>query len=119
MNGLTADGLIDNFIWATRRDPPADKGFPAPDGPTAWVGAMYVIKGAADLRQDHLWGPREPFRGPGEPGHPGRDVDHDLRPRRGSASGAAGERVAGVGRAGVAPVAAFHRVVSTDLVDGP
>jgi len=67
MNGLTADGLIANFIWATRRDPPGDNGFPAPDGPTAWVGAMYVIKGAADLRQDHLWGHESLSADPGNP----------------------------------------------------
>lgn len=48
--------LIDAWFRAAKEIQPSTNGSSAPDGPTVWVGAMYVIKGSADPRLDHLWG---------------------------------------------------------------
>jgi hypothetical protein len=48
--------LIDAWFRTAREIQPSTNGFPAPDGPTVWVGAMYVIAPGADPRNDHLWG---------------------------------------------------------------
>jgi hypothetical protein len=49
--------LIDAWFRAAKEIQPATNGESAPDGPTIWVGAMYVYKsGTTSPRNDHLWG---------------------------------------------------------------
>ena len=48
--------LIDAWFRTAQEVQPSTNGSPAPDGPTVWVGAMYVVKAGVDPRNDHLWG---------------------------------------------------------------
>ena len=48
--------VIDAWFRAAQEIPPSTNGQSTPDGPTVWVGAMYVTKPGADPRQDHIWG---------------------------------------------------------------
>jgi hypothetical protein len=48
--------LIDAWLRTGQEIQPASNGEAAPDGPTVWVGAMWVSKPGADPRLDHLWG---------------------------------------------------------------
>jgi Family of unknown function (DUF6345) len=48
--------LIDAWFRTGQEVQRSDNGAAAPDGPTVWVGAMYVVKDGADPRFDHLWG---------------------------------------------------------------
>jgi hypothetical protein len=48
--------LIDAWFRTAREIQPSTNGWPAPDGPDVWVGAMWVSKAGADPRSDHLWG---------------------------------------------------------------
>jgi hypothetical protein len=48
--------LIDAWLRTGQEIQPATNGASAPDGPTVWVGAMWVSKPGADPRFDHLWG---------------------------------------------------------------
>jgi hypothetical protein len=48
--------VIDAWLRTGQEIQPSDNGAKAPDGPTVWVGAMWVTKNGADPRFDHLWG---------------------------------------------------------------
>jgi Family of unknown function (DUF6345) len=48
--------IIDSWFRTAREIQPSTNGASPPDGPDVWVGAMYVIAGSADPRNDHLWG---------------------------------------------------------------
>lgn len=48
--------LINAWFRAAREIQPATNGFPAPDGPVVWVGAMWVGRSGADPVNDHAWG---------------------------------------------------------------
>jgi hypothetical protein len=48
--------LIDAWLRTGQEIQPATNGASAPDGPTVWVGAMWVSRPGADPRFDHLWG---------------------------------------------------------------
>jgi Family of unknown function (DUF6345) len=48
--------VIDAWFRAAQEIQPATNGASPPDGPDVWVGAMYVVAGSADPRNDHLWG---------------------------------------------------------------
>lgn len=48
--------LIDAWFRTAREIQSSTNGAKPPDGPDVWVGAMYVIAGSADPRNDHLWG---------------------------------------------------------------
>jgi hypothetical protein len=48
--------IIDSWFRTAREIQPSTNGANPPDGPDVWVGAMYVIAGSADPRNDHLWG---------------------------------------------------------------
>ena len=48
--------LIDAWFRTAQEVQPSTNGAGAPDGPTVWVGAMYVVKAGVDPRNDHLWG---------------------------------------------------------------
>jgi hypothetical protein len=48
--------VIDSWFRAAREIQPSTNGASPPDGPDVWVGAMYVIAGSSDPRNDHLWG---------------------------------------------------------------
>lgn len=48
--------LIDAWFRAAREIQPATNGFEAPDGPTIWVGAMWVGRDGIDPVHDHAWG---------------------------------------------------------------
>ncbi len=47
--------LIDSWFRAAREIQPATNGASAPDGPTVWVGAMWVGKSGVDPVNDHAW----------------------------------------------------------------
>lgn len=47
--------LIDSWFRAAREIQPATNGATAPDGPTIWVGAMWVGKNGVDPVNDHAW----------------------------------------------------------------
>jgi hypothetical protein len=48
--------IIDSWFRAAREIQPSTNGASPPDGPDVWVGAMYVIAGSANPRNDHVWG---------------------------------------------------------------
>jgi hypothetical protein len=48
--------LISAWFRAAKEIQPSTNGFPAPDGPTVWVGAMWVGKNGVDPGSDHAWG---------------------------------------------------------------
>lgn len=48
--------VIDAWLRTGQEIQPSSNGAGAPDGPTVWVGAMWVTKAGADPRLDHLWG---------------------------------------------------------------
>src|SRR4051794_22558045 len=48
--------VIDAWLRTGQEIQPSSNGAGAPDGPTVWVGAMWVTNAAADPRPDHLWG---------------------------------------------------------------
>jgi hypothetical protein len=48
--------LIDAWFRTGQEIQQGTNGANAPDGPTVWVGAMYVTRPGADPRNDHLWG---------------------------------------------------------------
>ncbi len=47
--------LINSWFRAAREIQPATNGAKAPDGPTVWVGAMWVGKAGVDPVNDHAW----------------------------------------------------------------
>lgn len=47
--------LIDSWFRTAKEVQPATNGFAAPDGPTIWVGAMWVGKEGVDPLNDHAW----------------------------------------------------------------
>jgi hypothetical protein len=48
--------IIDSWFRTGREIQPSTNGEKPPDGPDVWVGAMYVVAGHDDPRNDHLWG---------------------------------------------------------------
>lgn len=49
--------IINSWFRTAQEIQPSDNGYPAPDGPTVYVGAMWVMKsGVSDPFNDHLWG---------------------------------------------------------------
>lgn len=49
--------LVNAWFRAAKEIQPSDNGAAAPDGPTIWVGAMYVSRnGTTSPANDHLWG---------------------------------------------------------------
>jgi hypothetical protein len=48
--------VIDAWLRTGQEIQPSSNGASAPDGPTVWVGAMWVTNSGADPRLDHLWG---------------------------------------------------------------
>lgn len=48
--------LIDSWFRTGREIQPSTNGEDPPNGPDVWVGAMYVVAGSANPRNDHLWG---------------------------------------------------------------
>jgi Family of unknown function (DUF6345) len=48
--------VIDAWFRAAREIQPSDNGAAAPDGPTVWVGAMWVGQDGIDPGGDHAWG---------------------------------------------------------------
>lgn len=53
---LDGDTVINAWFRTAREVQPGDNGASAPDGPTIWVGVMYVGKSGADPGNDHIWG---------------------------------------------------------------
>ena len=53
---IAGDTLINSWFRAAREIQPSDNGASPPDGPTVWVGVMYVGKAGADPSGDHVWG---------------------------------------------------------------
>jgi hypothetical protein len=47
--------IIDSWFRTAREIQPATNGASAPDGPTVWVGAMWVGKPGVDPVNDHAW----------------------------------------------------------------
>jgi hypothetical protein len=50
------DTLIHSWFRAAKEIQPGTNGASAPDGPTVWVGVMYVGRTGADPGGDHIWG---------------------------------------------------------------
>jgi Family of unknown function (DUF6345) len=48
--------VIDSWFRAAREIQPSDNGASPPDGPTVWVGAMWVGQDGIDPSNDHAWG---------------------------------------------------------------
>ena len=48
--------VIDAWFRTAWEIQPSTNGWPAPDGPTIWVTAMYAHNGDHCQRNDHLWG---------------------------------------------------------------
>ena len=48
--------VIDSWFRAAREIQPSDNGADPPDGPTVWVGAMWVGQAGIDPSNDHAWG---------------------------------------------------------------
>src|SRR5262249_26141523 len=47
--------LINSWFRTAQEVQPFSNGAGAPDGPTIWVGAMWVGKNGADPSNDHAW----------------------------------------------------------------
>ena len=48
--------VIDAWLRTGQEIQPSTNGAGAPDGPTVWVGAMWVARAGADPRSDRIWG---------------------------------------------------------------
>lgn len=48
--------LLSAWLRTGQETQPSTNGAGAPDGPTVWVGAMWVARNGADPSGDHLWG---------------------------------------------------------------
>jgi hypothetical protein len=48
--------VINAWFRAAKEIQPSTNGAAPPDGPTVWVGVMYVGKSGADPGNDHIWG---------------------------------------------------------------
>jgi hypothetical protein len=48
--------VINSWFRAAKEIQPSTNGSSPPDGPTVWVGVMYVGRSGADPGNDHIWG---------------------------------------------------------------
>ncbi|MFI6603317.1 DUF6345 domain-containing protein [Nonomuraea sp. NPDC050536] len=48
--------LLSAWLRTGQETQPSTNGAGAPDGPTVWVGGMWVARNGADPSGDHLWG---------------------------------------------------------------